>query len=96
MVVAEERLVTEGLGLKHLRLVFGTSMGGMHAWLWGEQYPALMDAIIPVACQPDKIADGTCFGAASSPRRYGPTLNGTAATISDRLRRWGTFIRSFD
>jgi homoserine O-acetyltransferase/O-succinyltransferase len=56
MVAAEERLVTEGLGLKHLRLVFGISMGGMHAWLWGEQYPALMDAIIPIACQPDKIA----------------------------------------
>jgi len=56
MVAAEERLVTEGLGIKHLRLVFGISMGGMHAWLWGEQYPALMDAIIPVACQPDKIA----------------------------------------
>ena len=56
MVAAEERLVTEGLGIKHLRLVFGTSMGGMHAWLWGEQYPALMDAIIPVACQPDRIA----------------------------------------
>ena len=56
MVVAEERLVTEGLGIKHLRLVFGTSMGGMHAWLWGEQYPALMDAIVPVGCQPDKIA----------------------------------------
>lgn len=56
MVAAEERLVTEGLGIKHLRLVFGTSMGGMHAWLWGERYPAFMDAIIPVACQPDKIA----------------------------------------
>jgi len=50
MVAAEERLVTEGLGIKHLRLVFGISMGGIHAWLWGEQYPALMDAIIPVAC----------------------------------------------
>ena len=56
MVAAEQRLVTEGLGIKHLRLVFGTSTGDMHAWLWGEQYPALMDAIIPVACQPDKIA----------------------------------------
>jgi homoserine O-acetyltransferase len=61
MVTAEERLVTEGLGIKHLRLVFGTSMGGMHAWLWGEQYPALMDAIIPVACQPDKIAGRNLF-----------------------------------
>ena len=56
MVAAEERLVTEGLRIGHLRLILGTSMGGMHAWLWGEQYPALMDAIIPVACQPDKIA----------------------------------------
>jgi len=56
MVSAEERLITSGLGIKHLRLVFGTSMGGMHAWLWAEQYPALMDGIIPVACQPDKIA----------------------------------------
>jgi homoserine O-acetyltransferase len=56
MVAAEQRLVTEGLGIKHLRLVFGTSMGGMHAWFWGEQYPTLMDAIIPVACQLDKIA----------------------------------------
>jgi homoserine O-acetyltransferase/O-succinyltransferase len=56
MVSAEESLVTGGLGIKHLRLVFGTSMGGMHAWLWAEQYPALMDGIIAVACQPDKIA----------------------------------------
>jgi homoserine O-acetyltransferase len=61
MVAAEQRLVTEGLGIKHLRLVFGTSMGGMHAWLWGEQYPTLMDAIIPVACQPDKIAGRNLF-----------------------------------
>ena len=61
MVAAEQRLVTEGLGIKHLRLVFGTSMGGMHAWLWGEQYPELMDAIIPVACQPDKIAGRNLF-----------------------------------
>jgi homoserine O-acetyltransferase len=55
MVAAEERLVTEGLGIQHLRYVFGVSMGGMHAWLWGEQYPDRMDAIIPVACQPDRI-----------------------------------------
>jgi homoserine O-acetyltransferase/O-succinyltransferase len=61
MVTAEKRLVTEGLGIKHLRVVFGTSMGGMHAWLWAEQYPALMDAVIPVACQPDKIAGRNLF-----------------------------------
>jgi homoserine O-acetyltransferase len=56
MVSAEESLITAGLGIRHLRLVFGTSMGGMQAWLWAEQYPALMDGIIPIACQPDKIA----------------------------------------
>jgi homoserine O-acetyltransferase/O-succinyltransferase len=56
MVTAEKRLVTEGLGIKHLKAVFGTSMGGMHAWLWAEQYPDLMDAVFPVACLPDKIA----------------------------------------
>src|SRR5213080_1723704 len=39
MVEAQYRLVTEGLGVKHLRLVIGNSMGGMHAWLWGEKYP---------------------------------------------------------
>ncbi|MBV9488911.1 MAG: alpha/beta fold hydrolase [Verrucomicrobia bacterium] len=61
MVAAEQRLVTDGLGIKRLRLIFGISMGGMHAWLWAERYPTLMDAIIPVACQPDKIAGRNLF-----------------------------------
>jgi len=52
MVLAQYRLVTEGLGVKHLRLVLGQSMGGMHAWLWGIQYPGFMDAIVPMASQP--------------------------------------------
>jgi homoserine O-acetyltransferase len=55
VVEGQHRLVTEGLGIKHLRLVFGTSMGGMHAWMWGERYPDAMDAIMPVACQPVEI-----------------------------------------
>ncbi len=52
MVNAQHRLVTEGLGIKRLRVVIGNSMGGMHAWLWGVKYPHMMDAIVPLACQP--------------------------------------------
>jgi len=52
MVRAQHLIVTEALELKHLRLVLGVSMGGMHAWLWGVHYPGLMDALIPMACQP--------------------------------------------
>jgi homoserine O-acetyltransferase/O-succinyltransferase len=56
MVAAEYRLVTEGLGVNHLRLVMGTSMGGMHTWLWGERYPDAMDALMPLASLPTQIA----------------------------------------
>ncbi|KAG9246463.1 alpha/beta hydrolase protein [Calycina marina] len=56
MVLATYRLVTEGLGINHLRLVMGTSMGGMHAWLWGEMYPEFMDALMPLASLPVQIA----------------------------------------
>ena len=56
MVAAQYRLVTEGLGLKHLRLVMGNSMGGMHAWLWGEAYPGFMDALVPMAAQPTAMS----------------------------------------
>jgi homoserine O-acetyltransferase len=56
MVEAQYRLITEGLGIKHLRLVIGNSMGGMHAWLWGEKYPAFMDALAPMASQPTAMA----------------------------------------
>lgn len=56
MIEAEHRLVTEGLGVNHLRLVMGTSMGGMHTWMWGEQYPEFMDALMPLASVPSQIA----------------------------------------
>jgi homoserine O-acetyltransferase/O-succinyltransferase len=56
MVVATHRLVTEHLGIKHLRLVMGTSMGGMQSWMWGEMYPDFMDALVPVASQPIAIS----------------------------------------
>lgn len=56
MVAAHHRLVTEGLGVNHLRLVMGTSMGCMHSWVWGETYPDFMDALMPLACLPLEIA----------------------------------------
>ena len=56
MVLAQYRLVTEGLGLHHLRLVLGNSMGGMNAWLWGVTYPRFMDALVPMASQPAAMA----------------------------------------
>src|ERR1043166_5589606 len=56
MVEAEYRLLTEGLGINHLRLVMGTSMGGMQTWLWGETYPDFMDALMPLASLPAEIA----------------------------------------
>jgi len=56
MVDAEYKLVTEGLHVNHLRLVMGTSMGGMHTWLWGERYPDFMDALMPLASLPGQIS----------------------------------------
>jgi homoserine O-acetyltransferase len=55
MVRAEYRVVTEKLGVNHLRLVMGTSMGGMHAWMWGAMYPDFMDALMPLASAPVEI-----------------------------------------
>ncbi len=51
MVAAQHRLLTEGLGVEHLRLIFGTSMGCMHSFVWAETYPDFMDALMPMACQ---------------------------------------------
>lgn len=56
IVAGHHRLVTEGLGIKHLRLVTGNSMGGMHTWLWGVKYPDLMDALMPMAAQPTEVS----------------------------------------
>jgi len=56
MVDAQYRLVHDGLGIKHLRLVIGNSMGGMHSWIWGERYPGMMDALVPMASQPTEMA----------------------------------------
>jgi homoserine O-acetyltransferase len=56
MIEAQYRLLTEGLKVNHLRLVMGTSMGGMHTWLWGEMHPDFMDALMPLASLPTQIS----------------------------------------
>jgi homoserine O-acetyltransferase len=55
-VLAQYRLLTEGLHIEHLRLVIGNSMGGMHTWLWGESYPGFADKLVPMASQPTAMA----------------------------------------
>jgi pimeloyl-ACP methyl ester carboxylesterase/ketosteroid isomerase-like protein len=56
MVAAQHRLLTEALGVQHLFLVMGTSMGGMHAWVWGGTHPGFMDGLVPLASVPTAIA----------------------------------------
>jgi homoserine O-acetyltransferase len=56
MVDAQYRLLKEGLGIPHVRLIIGYSMGGMNVWLWGEKYPRYMDALVPMASQPTAMA----------------------------------------
>ena len=56
MVAAQHLLLTKGLGIRHLRLVTGNSMGGMQSWMWGEAYPDFMDALVPLASQPTAMA----------------------------------------
>jgi homoserine O-acetyltransferase len=56
MVEAEHQLVTKGLGINHLRLVMGTSMGGMHTWMWATTYPDFADAWMPLASLPTQIS----------------------------------------
>ena len=56
MVDAQHELLTKGLGVNHLRLVMGTSMGCMHSWVWGERYPQFVDGLVPLACAPTQIA----------------------------------------
>ena len=56
MVEAQYRLLSDGLGVNHARLVMGTSMGGMHTWLWGESHPDFMDALMPLASLPTQIS----------------------------------------
>lgn len=57
MVALQHQLVTEHLKISHLKMIVGTSMGGMHSWMWSELYPDFMDGIMPVVCLP-RVVDG--------------------------------------
>jgi homoserine acetyltransferase len=78
MVESGYRLLTEHLGVGHLRLVIGSSMGGMHAWMWAEMYPDLMDGVIALSCQPAEISGRNWLGrrAAAEAIRNDPDWNG--------------------
>lgn len=56
MIDAQHTLLTEHLGVNHLRLAMGTSMGGMHSWIWGQRYPDFVDALMPLASLPGQIS----------------------------------------
>src|SRR5207237_2318648 len=56
MVRAQHAMLVQGLGLNHLRLVMGTSMGAMHCWVWGEMYADFADGLVPLASAPTEIA----------------------------------------
>src|SRR6476646_7719809 len=56
MVEAQRRMLMEGLGITHLRLIMGTSMGCMHSFVWGETHPTFAKALMPLACEPMEIA----------------------------------------
>ncbi len=56
MVAGHHRLLTEGLGIRRVRLIIGNSMGGMHAWVWGVTHPDFMDALVPMASQPTEMS----------------------------------------
>jgi homoserine O-acetyltransferase len=90
MVEAQYRLLSEGLGIKHLRLVIGNSMGGMHTWLWGEKYPKYMDALVPMAAQPTEMAARNWLmrRAMLETIRNDPDYNGGNYTTPPRMMKY--------
>ena len=96
MVESGYRLITEGLGVGHLRLVIGSSMGGMHAFLWAQKYPELMDGVVPLWSSPFRSAGATGSAGAPPPRRSTTIPNGTPASTKEsellHLDRGGEFI----
>jgi len=94
MIVAQQRLLTEALRVNHLRLVMGTSMGGMHTWLWGQRYPDFMDALLPLASLPAQISGRNRLataiaGVADREREVMPPLSRSMANIMG-----AAFVRS--
>ena len=92
MIAAQYRLLTEGLKVNHLRLVMGTSMGGMHTWLWGQKHPQFMDALMPLASLPTQISGAIAPGGESSLMPFETIRNGRR--VSTRVSRAGLRRRS--
>src|SRR5450755_3473386 len=92
MVDAQYRLVQEGLGIKHLRLVIGNSMGGMHTWLWGVKYPSFMDVLVPMASQPSAMAARNWMlrRMMIETIRNDPDYNGGNYTAQPRMMKYAT------
>jgi homoserine O-acetyltransferase/O-succinyltransferase len=90
MVDAQYRLVKDGLGIKHLRLVIGNSMGGMHTWIWGVRYPSFMDALAPMASQPTEMAARNWMlrRAMIETIRNDPDYNGGNYTSQPRMMKY--------
>jgi homoserine O-acetyltransferase len=88
--VAQYRLIKEGLGIKHLRLVIGNSMGGMQTWIWGEKYPSYMDALVPMASQPTEMAARNWMlrRAMLDTIRNDPDYNGGNYTAQPRMMKY--------
>jgi homoserine O-acetyltransferase/O-succinyltransferase len=97
MVDAQYRLVTEGLGIKHLRLVIGNSMGGMHTWLWGVKYPQAMDALVPMAAQPTAMAARNWIlrRMMIETIRNDPDYNGGNYTAQPRMMKYAAYAYQF-
>jgi homoserine O-acetyltransferase/O-succinyltransferase len=89
MVESGHRLIIEGLDVGHLRLIIGSSMGGMHAWMWAEMYPGLMDGVVPISCQPIEISGRNWISrrAAAEAIRHDPEWNN-----GDYDKNPGTYI----
>jgi homoserine O-acetyltransferase/O-succinyltransferase len=90
MVESGHRLVAEHLEVGHLRLVIGSSMGGMHAWMWAEMYPDLMDGVVPLSCQPVEISGRNWIGrrAAAEAIRHDPGWNNGDYSENPRHYIW--------
>jgi homoserine O-acetyltransferase len=90
MVDAQYRLVHEGFGIKHLRLVIGNSMGGMHAWIWAVRYPRFMDVVVPMASQPTAMAARNWMLRRSMIEtiRNDPDYNGGRYTVQPRMMKY--------
>jgi homoserine O-acetyltransferase len=90
MVDAQYRLVHEGLGIKHLRLMIGNSMGGMHVWIWAVRYPRFMDVVVPMASQPTAMAARNWMLRRSMIEtiRNDPDYNGGSYTAQPRMMKY--------